>query len=450
LADEAGPHFWLVVAPPQLGKSWFLDRVGVELGQHGSDPWTIRLVDLRAESPELRQDAGALLARLLDLPSMASEPEGLLAIAQAIARSGRPRLCMLDSAELLEPHVAARLRSEMSQIHRIVWEAGRKGVRLALIVSSRQTKGWLGVTPAPRLATLPLTEFGVEVVDQALRDLAQETGRSFSTGELRRSAALVHRVTEGLPAPLKHCLDWIEDQQWLAIDRLASQESFDEFAGPYIQDTLFAQRNLLPEARRPADDALSVLQQAFRVLAPHRLFTLSHLRYYLDRDPGLHADVTNLHWSIADLWQAVSDTSLVMRPLAEPWQVIQPAIRKLLFRFYYQSDIERAAAHSEALSFVGSWTSGQVGTDQVVGLVEGLWHEAIVVSIRHPEEMEQRLSIAAGLLARALRGTAAFTIEELQAYAADRITDDQELQETLGNVSGLLDKIVEIVARPLS
>jgi hypothetical protein len=51
----------------------------------------------------------------------------------------------------------------------------------------------------------------------------------------------------------------------------------------------------------PADDALSVLQQAFRVLAPHRLFTLSHLRYYLDRNPGLRAGVTNLHWSIEDL-----------------------------------------------------------------------------------------------------------------------------------------------------
>jgi hypothetical protein len=91
-----------------------------------------------------------------------------------------------------------------------------------------------------------------------------------------------------------------------------------------------------------------------------------------------------------------------MRPLHEPWQAIQPAIRKLLFRYYYQSDIQRAAAHSEALSFVSSWASGQVGADQVVVLVECLWHEAIVLSIRDPEEMEHRLSTVAGLLTRAL------------------------------------------------
>jgi hypothetical protein len=103
---------------------------------------------------------------------MASESEGPLAIAQAIARSGRPRLCMLDSAELLEPAAAARLRSELSKIYQTVQGAARKDVRLTLIVASRQTENWLGVVPEPRLATLQLTEFRVEVIDQVLRDLA--------------------------------------------------------------------------------------------------------------------------------------------------------------------------------------------------------------------------------------------------------------------------------------
>ena len=31
LTNASGPHFWLVVGPPQLGKTWFLDRIGKDL-----------------------------------------------------------------------------------------------------------------------------------------------------------------------------------------------------------------------------------------------------------------------------------------------------------------------------------------------------------------------------------------------------------------------------------
>lgn len=449
LTSEPGPHFWLVVAPPQLGKSWFLERIGGEL-ERGIDRWTISLVDLRAESPELRHDASALLARIFGRPSTPSGSQGPVAIAQEISRSGRPRLCLLDSAELLEPPVAAALRVELGEIYKILQNNARKGVRLAVIVASRQTGQWLGIIPAPRLATLSLTEFGVEVVDQALRELAEGMGRTFSRAEMQANAALVHRVTGGMPVLLRRCLEWIEQEQWIAIDRLASQESLDELAGPYVQDTLFAQRSLLPEALEPADDARAALRQAFRRLSPHRLFTLSHLRFYADRDPGLRRHLANLDWSIEELWGAVSDASLLSRPLLGPWQEIEPAIRRLIFRYYYRDDTRRADAHSDALSFVREWMLAQSGTEQVVGLGEALWHEAIVLSVTHPAEMAERLSESARKLTLTLTGSAVYTTKELREYAARRMTADRELQEALSSVDGLFDRLTEIVAGPRS
>jgi hypothetical protein len=44
LLSPVGPHFWLVVAPPQLGKTWFLHRISAELEEQ-SPGWTARLID---------------------------------------------------------------------------------------------------------------------------------------------------------------------------------------------------------------------------------------------------------------------------------------------------------------------------------------------------------------------------------------------------------------------
>ena len=48
LTNAAGPHFWLVLAPPQLGKTWFLDRISAEM-LAGPSGWAARLVDLREQ-----------------------------------------------------------------------------------------------------------------------------------------------------------------------------------------------------------------------------------------------------------------------------------------------------------------------------------------------------------------------------------------------------------------
>jgi TIR domain len=59
LTNVAGPHFWLVVAPPQLGKSWFLDQLRAEITAEPAvaTQWATKLVDLRLQPSGLRRDA---------------------------------------------------------------------------------------------------------------------------------------------------------------------------------------------------------------------------------------------------------------------------------------------------------------------------------------------------------------------------------------------------------
>jgi TIR domain len=447
LTNASGPHFWLVIAPPQLGKTWFLQRVSDDAALSVPPSWVTRLIDLHEQPADVRGDAGAVLASIFGRTSpLTVGATTNRSIAQEISKSGQPHLCLLDGAELLEKETAVALRACLSQIYRLVQDAGNSSVRLAFIVASRREEEWRGVTPSPRLCSLPLTEFTPDVVQQALRELALEMGRAFSAAELRNNARLVYRLTEGLPALLVRCLQWIQDEQWVEMDRLESQELFEELVDSYIKQGLLTRESLYPHDEGPPGEPLHALEQAFRVLAPYRLFTQSHLRNHLGSDPAFRAALTDQRWSIEDLWKAISGTALLARPLNEPWQQIQAAIRRLLHRYYYHSDENRAEAHSDARKFVEVWADKQSGKEQVIGLVECLWHEAIALGLRDPAEIEQALSQSARTLCSALRASSAYTPQELRGYAAELMENDEELQEAVSKADGLFARLVEIVA----
>jgi hypothetical protein len=287
-----------------------------------------------------------------------------------------------------------------------------------------------------------------------MHDLARQMSRTFSSPDVMQNTALVHRITEGLPALLVQCLEWIRAQEWLGMDRLKSQELFEELAHPYIQGTLLAQDSLFPwsgdlRGRGQADEARHALEQAFRVLAPYRLFTQSHLRYYIGPDRAFEESLEAVGWSMQDLWQAVSGTALLLRPLNEPWQEIHPAIRRLLYRYYYTSDERCTQAHHEAREFMKIWAERQSGKEQVVGLVECLWHEAVLQRLSSSLQIEEALSDSARTLSSALRESSAFTLAELREYAVGRMRDDDEFQETVANIDGLFNKLVDIVMAPI-
>ena len=65
LTSASGPHFWLVTAPPGLGKSRFLRRLSAAMSGPGTRGWATHLVDVQEQPSDVRGDANALLARLL-------------------------------------------------------------------------------------------------------------------------------------------------------------------------------------------------------------------------------------------------------------------------------------------------------------------------------------------------------------------------------------------------
>jgi hypothetical protein len=345
---------------------------------------------------------------------------------------------------------------DLGAIYRYVQEARNSDVRLAFAVATRREKGWLGVTPDPRLTVLSLTEFKIDVVLKALSDLAIAMNRTFSLPELRLNAERVHNLSEGMPALLVPCLDWIRREEWLEPGQLETEELFAEIADPYIQGRLLSHDSLYPQAeehlRRSQsgehEEPLHALKEAFRLLVPYRLFTQSHLRHHVGSDSSFAEALEALDWSVENMWVAISGSALLLRPLDEPWQEIYPAIRRLLYRYFYRSGEDQALVHHEARKFVEIWADRQAGKEQVIGLLESLWHEACEARLSQPAEIEERLSDSAKTLSLALRPSEAYTVTELRAFAADRMRNDGEFRRMLDNNVRLFNRLASIVRRP--
>ena len=449
LTSASGPHFWLIVAPPKLGKTWFLHRLSTGLQAIQPSGWLTTHVDLRNHPTDAPYEAERLIALLFGLDSVpVAEPLTAHEIAQQILGSRRSYLCLLDSAELLDENSADTLRSYLGHVHDLVQSAARTDIRLGVVVASRRDNEWRGVTPNPRLSLLPLRAFDLYAVEEALVVLAEDMGRTFDVPTYKDYASRAYRITDGLPALLIHCLEWIRSQQWLGMERLESYKLFEAFAKPYIEEVLLADDSLFSSTSRKPGRMRHVLEQALLFLVPYRLFTQSHLRYHFDSDHVFADAVQAAGWSMGDLWRALSGTALLQRPLDEPWQEIHPAIRRLLYRYYYKSDEQRADAHRGAQKFVEVWADKQSGKEQVIGLVEGLWHEASFLRLTRSAEMASTLSESARKLSQALRPSAAYTAAELRTYAANRITQDEEFQEAVDNIAGLGVRLAEIVATP--
>ncbi len=453
LTNSGGPHFWLLVAPPQLGKTWFVGRVRTEI-----TGWSTSLVDLRKESAEVRASLAELVSRLFDIAPPASVgADERHAIAVKICKSGRSHLCVIDGAELLDQATTNDLRECLSEIYRLIDEAAGD-VRLGLVVASRKEDGWRGATPHPRVSALRLSEFSVSVVNDALVDLAHATIRHPYQANLRPLAVEVHGATEGLPGLLSECLRWIQDRHWVGLDNLADQEQFKQLVQDYVSGHLLARDSLMPGPGVVAGEvakggivpALHTLEQACRALVPYRLFTQSHVRYQLDSDREFGAAVAAVGWSMEDLWDTISAVALLVRPLDEPWQEIHPAIRRLLYRYFYVSSATRSESQNDARRFVEVWGEQQYGKEQIVGLVECLWHEAMALRDLDRQNFAHRLTASAGSLSRNLKQSPLYTVEELRHYASDRMKDDDELGEALSRVSGLLAELAEIVRNPVS
>ena len=457
VGSSAGPHFWLVISPPGLGKSRFLGQLAAKAGESPAVSWVIRTVDLRRGEPGHEHDALTVVRELFGLeePPSATPDDELRGVAQSIIRTGQPWLCLVDSAELLPPGAVAQLRQYLGKIYHLIQGARNTGARLAFVVASQRDDRWRGVTPYPGLSVLPLGGFGAATVQDALEELAHGMPLVMrSPTELRDDATLVQRVTEGVPELVLRSLRWIQDEGWLDINRLENQRQlFDEIISPYIRDQLLDQDSLFPgEEGQSLESAkqLDALREALRALAPYRLFTRYHVQEQLDSDLSLRTAVKDAKWQLDDLWQAIAGMALLYRPLDEPWQELHPVVRRLLYRYFYPA-ADRAEAHRRARDFSRKWAAELTGKEQIVGMVEAIWHEAAAVTLRSDGAvtMGDDLTSFARKLSRNINPIP-YSEAELRDYAAERIRNDDELQREVAGVEDLFEKLIAAILEPES
>jgi hypothetical protein len=460
--DASGEHFWLIVAPPQLGKTWFLDQIAVKLRAERGD-WTARRIDLRDCPPEQRGSVQWVLGHLfhLDEASAGANSAALLHIATQIIDKRRPHLCLLDSAELLADETVRELRTAIAELNRLVDAANIRGVQVALVVASRADEPWLPIGPAPRLSLLPLSEFRPDVVSSALSELADQADRRYSGHEMQELADRVYRVSEGLPELLTTCLHWVHERRWIDLHLMEEHQTFEELARKYVTDGLLGEANLFSGGVPQDPRARQVVDTAYRALVVYRMFTRSHLKYHAEANAVLGALLTDIGWDLERLSDEIRGTALLARQRDNPWQEIQGAIRRLLFRYFHPKPAERAAAHARARAVVDEWTRRQSGRDQAVGLIESLWHQAAELGYAHDaaegtagqqastRQAADDLRASAAAMVATLQSSDPLTTPDRRRWAAERMRSDAEFQRTVAWVPGLFEELVRIVDVPM-
>jgi transcriptional regulator with XRE-family HTH domain len=468
LTNPSGARFWLVISPPGFGKTSFLEQLRDKAARLPPPGWHPSMVALRPEgdgsqSAEDQHDALAVIRSLFKLGDQASpDPEAdLVRAAQAIIRSGRPWLCLLDDAELLPSTTVARLRQYLDKISGHLQQAGSPPGSLAFVVASRSDDGWLGIIPKPRWSVLRLPGLGSSAIQNALEGLT-DPGSSRSQAELQAVADIVQRASEGVPRLVDQSLDWIQAENWVQIGRLEKPEVFDEIFKHYVYKWWLTQGSLLPRGgdseREKMARRLDALQHALRALAPYRRITPYHVRHHLDTDPPFRDALKDADWELEDLWLAMADMALLYRPLTEPWLEIHPAIRRLLFRYFVPHG--GADAHEKAREFTREWADLLTGREQVTGLVESIWHEAARLNLSHLSEHEEELVTYARSLSLKIRPSTYLNavraddvsqrieLQDLRDYAAQRMENDEELQREVVDVRGLFERLVGAVRDP--
>jgi hypothetical protein len=455
LSNSSGASFWLVTSPPGLGKSWLLRQLKDKAAEPAAGGWVGSLVDLGQAGPDEavggdQHDAMAVVRELFgDIQRQPSDDEDYIrGVAQNTMRDGQPRLCLLDSAELLSADTVKELRERLGTIYRRVQDSGRDDARLAFVAASRHDDGWRGILPPPEPAVLPLAGLGPGPIQKALEALAHDIPVVRSPAELRRDAELVQRATEGVPELVRQSLQWIRAEQWLDIERLKTQQVFDEIMAPYIRDHMLTQDSLLPApADQPAKE-LAALREGLRVLVTYRFITASHVSQHADNDSDFGAALEEASWKADDLWRAIAGTALLL-PLDEVWREIHPAVRRLLFRYFYTED-KRAHAHAQAAEFTKTWAARLPGKEQAAGLVESIWHKAVTLRLTSGSDarMEEELVISARMLSRDIRESDVYSKDTLRNYAVQRMKNDDELQREVAHIEGLFEKLILVVAAP--
>jgi hypothetical protein len=239
----------------------------------------------------------------------------------------------------------------------------------------------------------------------------------------------------------------------MGLDRLDGQDSFDAIATPYITGGLLSPESLYNRRLDVSPELRPALVEALYALVPYRFFTGSHLSYHA-REGRLGDALVRLGWREEELLAAVRRTAVLRLPQDEPWDVISPPIRRLLFRHWYPSADRRACAHQTAREFLESYARNLGGLERALVCIECLWHEAEALSLTtDPRKAELLIALAERLSADLAGPTGptgvmvpSFRDREVRDSTVRRMRDDGELQHAIGD-RPLVQEITAIMMR---
>lgn len=447
LRNIAGERFFLVLAGPQMGKTWFVQKVGADIQKELKEEWTIVTVDLREFSKDTINDPAFIVGRFF-VSALGENVDGrnIKEIVKAISRSRSKWLCILDGEELLGEESAGVMRKMFSEIYKEVKNKIPEA-DFAFIVASRvYHDAWRGILPSPRFRSISLSHFTIDVIKKALIETAKIDGRdAFDDNWYNNVSLRLHKATEGLPALLTKYMQWIRDNAYVFnLEDLESRELFYELARTHVSQILSIEGlSLTRSDHTDLEDQRLVLEKALLGLSIYRVFSISFLDKIIDEDLASRMDA--LGWKREDLWRRLLDTSAIDNATPDIWKKTYLAIRRLLFRYKYDRNEHQVVAHRDAGRFYDGFWSQFTGTDKAIVLVEHLWHQVEQERLSRLDGAGDRLVEFAQNLFRSAIESNHHTKQELSEYLLKRIADDTELINALQEINpNLFEKIIQV------
>ena len=442
LSNSGGCRFFLLVSGPQIGKTWLLDKLASQVMTWES--WFVIRTNLSVkENYWARADSIGILAHHFGVVSY-NQSAGLAEqIGIKIASQGKSLLFLLDGVEYLIDDEAKKLRKLLSEIKISLKKTG-KSIDLAFIGASRSdVKAWKGIIPSPRFKHLVLTHFKKAVIEQALKDMA--AGRSMGSNWAAKMSLALDDASEGLPALLAYYMAYIRKREFVdKVDDIVKVDVFKRITVPYVENQLFLNENLL--LAHYSQKQFTIIKIVLLKLSPYRWISESHLEKIINADNKLSTNLKKQKWETRDLWNILSQTYLI-RPSDTIWHEMYPGIRRVLFRYHYDTKLKQKRAHERAYKFFGEWWKDISGTDRSLYLIENLWHfvESKRLSSRINGKSKDILKHAAELFTGALKPNHN-TVGDLAKFVVSRMQDDIEFQLSIMELdTKLFEKILTII-----
>lgn len=438
--SSGGIHFWQVLAPPQIGKSWFLTRLTSDLSA-GSLAWKIRRINLRKNSKrlKLRSDIGALLSAFFKVNiSTPVNDEDIRKIVRKVGRSRKYWLLLLDDGELLSDETARELRQTLGQVDSYLRK--RKMVRLAFVAASRRYFSyWARVLPEyPRSKTRSLSPFTINVVSETLIKMSLDDEIENETRWINDTAVILHKVTEGLPALLVRYLNWIQRKDYeFSPNALEGQILFKKITKPYIENTILSPDSLLPSEGnanriKPQCD---VLIEVLSGLCVYRRFITRYLDLWLQDNPDLQAKLEKLKWGPNDLHAALKNTYITEIISNDLWTVFYPAVRRLLFQYFYTNPSNQSKNHKKSTDFYQNHWEEWDGTDRAIVVLEYLWHEIEFQRISKRQKLPTNIKLSTEQIFSNGIKSDLYSTHEISEMIKARMDADEEFQNTLYHIN---------------